>query len=62
MVSAWVLWSIFDRRTGERVTVVAFRTKAQAEAQIEHWRARDRKGKRPDVSHLMPHLEARGVG
>ena len=57
-----VMWGIYDKRNGQRVGVVTFLSKEGAESQIEEWRERDHKGKRPDVSHLMPHLEARRVG
>jgi hypothetical protein len=53
------VWGYFDARTGARVSVTSAFTREQAERQIEEWRERDRKGKRPDIHDLMPHLEAR---
>jgi hypothetical protein len=52
------MWHIVDERTGRRASVAAYSTRESAEAQIERWRERDRRGVRQDVHELMPHLAA----
>lgn len=52
------MWTVVDSRSGEPATACCFLTRKGADRQIEQWRERDRKGGRPDVSHLMPFLEA----
>lgn len=51
------IWGWRDRRTGKRVSVTSTPSRESAEQQLEHWRERDRRGKRPDLHDLMPHLE-----
>lgn len=51
------IWSWRDSRTGERVSVSATNTREQAERELEGWRARDRRGKRPDLHESMPFIE-----
>jgi hypothetical protein len=51
------VWGWRDARTGERVSVSVCRTREYAERELEGWRARDRRGKRPDLHELMPFLE-----
>lgn len=43
-------WSVFDRRTGQQVTVAVFRTEASAQRTLNDWRRREVKGGRPDVT------------
>ena len=54
------LWHIADSRTGKRVSVAAYLSKAGAERQIKAWQERDLRGKRPDIHELMPYLVAVG--
>lgn len=50
-------WGWRDTRTGMRVSQSGTRTREQAEAELEYWRARDRRGKRPDLHDTLPHIE-----
>lgn len=64
MTDWWVgldTWTIVDSRTGQPVTVTSFFTEEGALEQIESWRERDRRGKRPDVHDMMPYLEPKLV-
>lgn len=51
------VWGWRDSRDGHRVSASSCLTREYAEQQLEAWRARDRRGKRPDLHDLMPHLE-----
>ena len=52
-------WALYDSRTGRRVGMAsAGFTRFQAERRIEELRDRDRRGGRPDIHDLMPHLAA----
>lgn len=51
------IWGWRDRRTGQRVSVSSTFTREQAERELEGWWARDRRGKRPDLHDVMPHIE-----
>lgn len=51
------VWGWRDARTGQRVSVSSTFSREGAERQLDEWRARDRRGKRPDLHELMPHLE-----
>lgn len=52
------MWHIEDSRTHARATIAAFPSEVSALLQIARWRARDAKGKRPDMHDVMPHLVA----
>ena len=54
-----VLWEAYDTRSGKSVGMAVYNTQEQVEAAIEGWRARDRRGGRPDIHDLMPYLGAR---
>lgn len=47
------MFAIVDRRTGERVTSVAYITREQAEQDITAWQDRHDRGGRPDVTRDM---------
>ena len=49
-------YKIIDRRTGKRVSEATYGPLWLAHATIVGWRVRDRRGKRPDVHDLIPHL------
>jgi hypothetical protein len=51
------VWSWRDRRTGQQMGMATVRTREQAEAQLDDWLARDRKGGRPDLHEYWPHVE-----
>lgn len=55
-------WGWRDGRTGMRWSVAVVRTREQAEAELEGWRARDRRGKRPDLHDDLPFVEAFRLG
>lgn len=50
-------WGWRDRRTGTPVSITSTFSREQAESQLAEWKARDRRGKRPDLHDLMPHVE-----
>jgi integrase len=52
-------WGWRDVRTGERAFTMSavVRTREQAQAELDGWRQRDAKGKRPDLTDVLPHLE-----
>lgn len=50
-------WGWRDARTGQRVSISVTHTREQAERELEGWRARDKRGKRPDLHDLMPFVE-----
>lgn len=43
------MWMIVDLLTGERASIASFFDRGRAEAQIEEWKERQKKGGRPDV-------------
>lgn len=51
------VWGWRDRRTGERVSQSACNSREYAERELEYWWERDRRGGRPDLHELMPHVE-----
>jgi hypothetical protein len=51
------LWGWRDSRTKKRVSYSSTLSREQAEAQLEEWRARDRRGKRPDLHDSLPFYE-----
>jgi hypothetical protein len=53
------VWHIEDgREPGKRCGIASYPTREYAERMIEAWRDRDRRGGRPDIHELMPHLIA----
>lgn len=54
-----LFWEAYDTRNGRSVGMAVYNTEEQVLAAIESWRARDRRGGRPDLHDLMPHLGAR---
>jgi hypothetical protein len=54
-------WETYDVRNGMNTGMGSFSSQAAAESQIDRWRIRDRRGGRPDIQALMPHLAARPV-
>lgn len=54
-----ILWEAYDTRNGKSVGMAVYFTEEQVLAAIEGWRARARRGGRPDIHDLMPHLGAR---
>ena len=54
-----VLWEAYDTRSGKSVSMSVYNTEEQVLQAIEAWRARDRRGGRPDIHDLMPYLGAR---
>lgn len=53
------LWEAYDTRTGKSVSMAVYNTEEQVRAAIAGWRARDRRGGRPDIHDLMPFVDAR---
>ena len=51
-------WVIADSRTNKPLGVASYGTKAFAEMQIAGFVARDGKGGRPDIHHLIPFMIA----
>lgn len=52
-------WHVEDaRQQGRWASIASYATEDQANRQIAAWRARDARGKRPDIHQLMPHLIA----
>lgn len=49
-------YKIIDRRTGRRVSMASYGPLWLTHATIVSWRERDRRGKRPDIHDLIPHL------
>jgi hypothetical protein len=43
------LWTMYDAMTGKRASLAAWVSRESAQRQIEEWKDRQRKGKRPDV-------------
>lgn len=55
-MTAREIWGWIDIRTGKRASVTSTSSREAAEAQLEAWHARDRKGGRPDLHDSMPYL------
>ena len=51
-------WKIADSRNGRHLGVAWYWSKENAEAQIAGFVARDGKGGRPDIHHLIPFMVA----
>ena len=51
-------WVIADSRTGKHLGVACYGSKENAEKQIAGFVARDGKGGRPDIHHLIPFMVA----
>jgi hypothetical protein len=54
-------WETYDVRNSKDTGLGSFSSQEAAESQIERWKIRDRRGGRPDIRGLMPHLAARPV-
>lgn len=56
------LWSIYDKRTGERLTVGAYLTEERARDGIVAVELLNALGVRHDLAKLVPFMEARRIG
>lgn len=50
-------WGWRDSRTGMRWSASTTRTREQAEAELQGWRVRDARGRRPDLHDDLPFVE-----
>lgn len=55
------MWSIFDARTGRRVTMAHYYDPARAASQVAAWLARAEVEGRPGVAEMLPHLVVKSV-
>jgi hypothetical protein len=55
-------WGWVDSRTGRRASVTSVPTRAMAERVLAGWIERDRRGGRPDLHDVIPHLVVALVG
>lgn len=51
------IWGWRDRRTGQRVSRQSTYARDSAQRQLDSWIERDRRGGRPDLHELLPHVE-----
>lgn len=51
-------WTIYDKKTGKRLTIFSYDTREQAEGDINDCMAQMMKGKRSDLLHLIDSIGA----
>lgn len=52
-------WILIDSRTDKRCQMACYLNEAQARAAIAGYVDRDKRGGRPDISHLVPYMDTR---
>lgn len=54
-------WGFVDTRTGRSFGIEAYPNREYAQMVLDGYKARDRRGGRPDLHDVMPHVELREV-